>query len=68
MNDGIGVPFIPVVIVRKMSSRDDPPRKVQLCVRFAARIGCPKSSVSVGAEGPSPRPRSPWHFKQPVSA
>src|SRR6266545_3688839 len=66
-NDGIGEPLSPVLIVRKISSRDGPPRKVQLCARFAARIGCPKSSVSVGAEGPSPRPRLPWHFRQPVS-
>ena len=38
-NDGIGVPFNPVLIVLKMSSRDDPPRKVQRCARSAARIG-----------------------------
>ena len=38
-NEGIGVPLSPVVIVLKMSSRDGPPRKVQRCVRFAARIG-----------------------------
>src|SRR4030095_15065709 len=68
VNDGIGVPLSPVLIVRKMSSRDGPPRKVQGCVRFAARIGWPGSSFSVGADGPSPRPRLPWHFKQPVSA
>ena len=55
-NDGMGVPLSPVLIVLKISSRDDPPRKVQLCARFAARIGWPKSSTSVGAEGPSPRP------------
>ena len=67
-NDGIGVPLSPVVIVLKISSRDDPPRKVQLCARFAARIGWPKSSISVGAEGPSPRPSVPWHFTQPVSS
>jgi hypothetical protein len=36
---GIGVPLNPVLIVRKMSSRDDPPRKVQLWARSAARIG-----------------------------
>ena len=34
-NDGIGVPLSPVLIVRKMSSRDEPPRKVQLCARSA---------------------------------
>ena len=68
VNDGIGVPLNPVVIVRKMSSRDDPPRKVQGCARLAARIGWVKSSVSVGADGPSPRPRLPWHFRQPVSS
>src|SRR5688572_9975360 len=38
-NDGIGVPLSPVLIVLKMSSRDEPPRKVQLCARFAAVIG-----------------------------
>ena len=38
-NDGIGVPLNPVLIVRKMSSRDAPPRKVQGCERSAARIG-----------------------------
>jgi hypothetical protein len=58
-NDGIGVPLNPVLIVRKISSRDDPARKVQGCVRSAARIGCPRSSVRVGAEGPSARPRFP---------
>ena len=67
-NDGIGVPLSPVLIVLKMSSRDDPPRKVQLCARSAARIGWPKSSTSVGAEGPSPRPTVPWHFRQPFSS
>ena len=66
-NDGIGVPLSPVVIVRNISSRDDPARKVQLCVRSAARIGCIRSSVNVGAEGPSARPRLPWHFTQPIS-
>ena len=34
-NDGIGVPLSPVLIVRKISSRDEPPRKVQLCARSA---------------------------------
>ena len=67
-NDGIGVPFNPVLIVRKMSSRDDPPRKVQRCARSAARIGWPQSSFRVGAEGPSPRPSVPWHLTQPVSS
>src|SRR5688500_14086199 len=66
-NDGIGGPLNPVLIVRKISSRVDPARNVQLCARFAARIGFPRSSVNVGAEGPSPRPRLPWHFRQPVS-
>src|SRR5262245_34386778 len=66
-NDGIGVPLSPVLIVRKISSRDDPPRNVQFDARSAARIGCPKSSVNVGADGPSPRPTLPWHFRQPVS-
>ena len=28
-NDGMGVPLSPVLMVRKISSRDDPPRKVQ---------------------------------------
>ena len=39
-NDGIGVPLNPVLIVRKISSRDDPPRKVQLLreVRRAYRL------------------------------
>src|SRR6266550_2846855 len=32
-NDGIGVPLKPVLIVLKISSRDEPPRKVQLCER-----------------------------------
>ena len=68
VNDGIGVPLNPVLIVRKMSSRVGPPRKVQGCERSAARIGRPKSSCSVGADGPSPRPRLPWHFRQPVSS
>src|SRR5262249_37002809 len=68
LNDGIGVPLKPVLIVLKMSSRDDPPRNVQLCVRSAARIGYPKSSVSVGADRPSPRPSGPWHRMQPVSS
>ena len=67
-NDGIGVPLNPVVIVLKISSRDDPPRNVQLCARFAARIGWPKSSTRVGADGPSPRPSVPWHFTQPFSS
>ena len=66
-NAGIGVPLNPVLIVRKMSSRDEPPRKVQLCARSAARIGWPQSSFSVGADGPSPRPSVPWHLTQPVS-
>ena len=35
----MGVPFNPVLIVLKMSSRDEPPRKVQRCDRSAARIG-----------------------------
>ena len=38
-NDGIGVPLNPVVIVLKISWRDEPPRNVQGCARFAARIG-----------------------------
>jgi hypothetical protein len=38
-NPGIGVPLNPVLIVLKMSSRDDPPRKVQLWARSAARMG-----------------------------
>src|SRR5262249_34329911 len=54
--------------VLKMSSRDDPARKVQLCERSAGRIGRPQSSINVGAEGPSPRPSVPWHFEQPVSS
>jgi hypothetical protein len=37
-NDGMGVPFNPVLIVLKMSSRDGPPRKVQFWARFAACI------------------------------
>ncbi len=45
--DGMGVPLNPVVIVRKMSSRDDPPRKVQLFERSAASIGYSNSSTSV---------------------
>ena len=67
-NEGIGVPLSPVVIVLKISSRDGPPRKVQGCVRFAARIGWPKSSTRVEAEGPSPRPSVPWHLRQPFSS
>src|SRR5829696_7667285 len=67
-NDGIGVPFNPVLIARKISSRDDPPRNVQLWVRSAARIEWPQSSVRVGADGPSPRPSVPWHFAQPFSS
>src|SRR6185436_9471459 len=66
-NDGIGVPLNPVLIVLKMSSRDDPPRKVQLCERSAGWIGRLRSSVRVGAEGPSARPSGPWHFTQPLS-
>ena len=66
-NDGIGVPLNPVLIVLKMSSRDEPPRKVQLCARFAARIGWPQSSFRVGAEIRRPRPSGPWHLTQPVS-
>jgi hypothetical protein len=66
-NDGIGVPLNPVLIVRKMSSREDPARKVQLCARFAGRIGNPQSSTSVVAEGPSARPSVPWHLTQPLS-
>ena len=31
----MGVPLNPVLIVRKMSSRDEPPRRVQLCARSA---------------------------------
>ena len=58
----MGVPLNPVLIVLKMSSRDDPPRKVQLCARSAARIAWPQSSFRVGAEGPSPRPSVPWHL------
>jgi hypothetical protein len=41
-----------VLIVRKMSSRDEPPRNVQLCARSAGRIGWPQSSFSVGADEP----------------
>ena len=67
-NPGMGVPLSPVLIDRKISSRDEPPRKVQLCVRSAGRIGCPQSSFRVGAEGPSPRPSVPWHLMQPVSS
>src|SRR3954463_8650377 len=66
-NDGIGVPFSPMLIVLKMSSRDEPPRNVQLWARSAGRIGWPQSSFNVGADGPSPRPSVPWHFTQPVS-
>src|SRR5436190_16911457 len=66
-NDGIGVPLSPVLIVLKISSRDGPPRKVQLCERSAARIGRFSSSVRVGADGPSPRPSAPWHLTQPLS-
>src|SRR5687767_9520899 len=51
-----------------MSSREDPPRKVQGSARFAARIGWFQSSLRVGAEGPSPRPRLPWQRMQPVSS
>src|SRR6188508_2321396 len=65
--DGIGVPFNPVLIVLKMSSRVDPPRNVQLCARSAGGIECPQSSLRVGADGPSPRPTVPWHFTQPFS-
>src|SRR3954447_10241935 len=67
-NEGIGVPFNPVLMARKMSSRLEPPRNAQLCVRFAARIGFPQSSIKVGAEGPSPRPSVPWHRRQPFSS
>src|SRR5687767_9377014 len=67
-NDGMGVPLNPVLIVRKMSSRDDPPRKVQRCARSAARIGMPQSSFRVGADCPSPLPSEPWHRTQPVSS
>ena len=67
-NDGMGVPLSPVLIVLKISSRDEPPRKVQLCARSAGRIGCPQSSIRVGAEGPSPRPSVPWHLTQPFSS
>jgi hypothetical protein len=63
--DGIGVPFKPVLKVRKMSSRRGPPRNVQRRVRSAARIAWLRSSLSVGAEGPSPRPASPWQRTQP---
>src|SRR3954470_14353832 len=65
---GIGEPLSPVLIDLKMSSRDDPPRKVQLCARSAGRIGPPHSSIKVGADGPSPRPSVPWHFTQPLSS
>src|SRR4029453_15284915 len=64
----MGEPLRPVVIDLKMSSRDDPPRNVQLCVRSAGRIAWPQSSTSVGADGPSPRPSAPWHFTQPLSS
>src|ERR1044071_4855430 len=66
-NEGMGVPFNPVLIVRKISSRVDPPLKVHGCERSAGRIGRPSSSVSVADEGPSARPRLPWHLTQPLS-
>src|ERR1041384_4217306 len=66
-NDGMGVPFNPVLIVLKMSSRVGPPLKVQGCERSAGRIGRPSSSVNVADDGPSARPRLPWHLTQPLS-
>src|SRR6188768_1874526 len=49
-----------------MSSRDEPPRKVQRLVRSAGRIGWLQSSVRFGADVPSPRPARPWQEAQPM--
>src|SRR4026207_1687788 len=67
-NPGIGGPLNPGLLVPEVVPRDAPPRNVQLCVRFAARIEWLQSSFRVGAEGPSPRPSVPWHFTHPLSS
>src|SRR5438094_8246643 len=62
MNVGMGVPMRPVA--RRVATWRllPPPRNNQGLVRLAGRTGFPQSSVSSGADGPSPRPALPWHL------
>src|SRR5881397_1589386 len=62
MNDGMGVPMRPVTRRVATWSLLPPPRNNQGLVRLAGRTGFPQSSLSSGADGPSPRPALPWHL------
>jgi hypothetical protein len=61
MYEGMGVPSKPVVKRVYISFTVLPPLYRQPWVRFRGRIGRSQSSLSVGVDGPFPRPFSPWH-------
>src|SRR3970282_291292 len=67
-NDGMGVPIRPVASRVALSLVLAPPRNVQDLVRVAGRMGFPQSSLSAGAEGPSPRPPLPWHLLHSIAS
>src|SRR3970040_1763273 len=62
MKDGMGVPMSPVTSRAATSLALAPPLKFHDFVRFAGLTGLPQSSLSSGADGPSPRPALPWHL------
>src|SRR5262249_34716266 len=60
LNEGIGVPESPVLMVRKMSLTPGPDLNCPV-VRLAGGIGKPRSSFRPAAFAPSPLPAWPWH-------
>src|SRR3981081_781410 len=58
-NEGIGVPFSPVLNVRYTSAGESPNLKFPV-VKSRGRIGTSQSSNSAPADGPSPLPALPW--------
>src|SRR3990172_692432 len=67
-NDGMGVPIRPVASRVAISLVLAPPPDVQDLVRGAGRMGVSQSSLSSGAEGPSPRPSLPWHLLHSIAS
>src|SRR6476469_3924757 len=62
-NEAIGVPSRPVMKMRYRSALVVPHLKRVPVVKSYGWIGWSLLSVSDEADGPSPRPSTPWHFQ-----
>src|SRR5437763_5358706 len=58
----IGVPFMPVSIVRTISRSLKPVRYEVAKVKSRVLMYFPPESNRLAADGPTPRPSVPWHF------